>query len=117
MPSSVREIIILYPAKLVLISQELSSSLRARSFDEATDSRFQELNSEIESQARTLKTHSFRSLSAEHHNQLSAAGFALWNWCTREKRRQDGDAPPAKTGFLSRSTAVLLDAGPSATKR
>ncbi|KAI0194684.1 meiosis protein SPO22/ZIP4 like-domain-containing protein, partial [Xylaria flabelliformis] len=58
------------------------------------------LNSEVEGQVQTLKTHSSRSLSAEHHDQLSAAGLALWNWCTREKRRQDGDVPPAKNRFF-----------------
>ncbi|RYC63614.1 hypothetical protein CHU98_g2598 [Xylaria longipes] len=76
------------------------SNLRTQSFDEATDSRFQELSGEIEGQIRTLKTHSSRSLSTEHHNQLSAAGLALWNWCTREKRREDGNAPPARNRFF-----------------
>ncbi|KAI0454480.1 meiosis protein SPO22/ZIP4 like-domain-containing protein [Xylaria acuta] len=85
---------------LALISQDLSSSLRTQSFDEATDSRFQELNSEVEGHIRTLKTHGSRSLSAEHHNQLSAAGLALWNWCTREKRREDDNAPPARNRFF-----------------
>ncbi|KAI1745554.1 meiosis protein SPO22/ZIP4 like-domain-containing protein [Xylaria scruposa] len=79
---------------------QLSSDLRTQSFDEATDSRFQELNSEVEGQVRTLKSHSSRSLSAEHHDQLSAAGLALWNWCTREKRREDGNVPPAKNRFF-----------------
>ncbi|KAI8955904.1 meiosis protein SPO22/ZIP4 like-domain-containing protein [Xylaria longipes] len=100
MPLSVREAIIPYSARLALISQELSSNLRTQSFDEATDSRFQELSGEIEGQIRTLKTHSSRSLSTEHHNQLSAAGLALWNWCTREKRREDGNAPPARNRFF-----------------
>ncbi|KAI0862583.1 meiosis protein SPO22/ZIP4 like-domain-containing protein [Xylaria cubensis] len=61
---------------------------------------FQELNKEVEGQVQALKTHSSRSLSAEHHDQLSAAGLALWNWCTREKRREDGDVPPAKNRFF-----------------
>ncbi|KAI1751205.1 meiosis protein SPO22/ZIP4 like-domain-containing protein [Xylaria castorea] len=100
MPLSVRHTIIFYSIGLTLISQELSGNLRTQSFDEATDSRFQELNSEVEGQIRTLKTHSSRSLSAEHHSQLSAAGLALWNWCTREKRREDGIVPPTKNRFL-----------------
>ncbi|KAI0549533.1 meiosis protein SPO22/ZIP4 like-domain-containing protein [Xylaria curta] len=82
------------------IDTELSSNLRTQSFDEATDSRFQELNSEVEGQVRTLKSHSSRSLGAEHHGQLSAAGLALWNWCTREKRREDGNVSPARNRFF-----------------
>ncbi|TRX97357.1 hypothetical protein FHL15_001635 [Xylaria flabelliformis] len=82
------------------VDAAVRANLCIQSFDEATDSRFQELNSEVEGQVQTLKTHSSRSLSAEHHDQLSAAGLALWNWCTREKRRQDGDVPPAKNRFF-----------------
>ncbi|KAI0485651.1 meiosis protein SPO22/ZIP4 like-domain-containing protein [Xylaria cf. heliscus] len=75
-------------------------SLRTHPLGDTTHSRLQELNSEIENQIRSLKTHSSRSLRAEHHNQLSAVGLELWNWCTREKRREDGDAPPARNRFF-----------------
>ncbi|KAI0539329.1 meiosis protein SPO22/ZIP4 like-domain-containing protein [Xylaria digitata] len=86
---------------LALIFQEFSSDLCARSFEKATESDLLDLSSEIENRIQSLKTYSPRSLNSEHHNRLNATGLSLWNWCTREKRREDNNLPSTRDRFFT----------------
>ncbi|KAI1128228.1 meiosis protein SPO22/ZIP4 like-domain-containing protein [Nemania abortiva] len=70
------------------------------SFDKATDSNIHDVTNEIGGQIQILKTCSSKSLTTEHHDQLNTAGLGLWNWCTKEKRRESDNISPARNKLL-----------------
>ncbi|KAJ3573769.1 hypothetical protein NPX13_g4582 [Xylaria arbuscula] len=82
--------------------------LRTLSLDQVTDSSLSNLNKEIELRIQSLKTCNPRSLNAEQHTQLEAAGLKLWNWSTHEKRREDDGAPPQRCKFLCLTRVLSL---------
>ncbi|KAF2968484.1 hypothetical protein GQX73_g5062 [Xylaria multiplex] len=67
--------------QLVDATIQFSSDLCTRSFEKATESDLLDLS--------------------KHRSRLNISGLGLWNWCTREKRREDDELPSTRDRFFT----------------